>query len=670
MGRAGVALAGWTILLCFSSIAAQNESCTTETCGVSTCEAGRELEVSLEGTSLEISCNLCLENFYKAEESADPCLACGDGLVSEVGAVVCTLEAGFWRTSNTSDIVYECPNADACVGGATVETYCSDGFKGPLCAVCENDYYPSGSYECLECSGGNAASSMITIIVFLAALAVFLVVLSKASSTLEEKAREHDDDANDAAASNVMTVGTNSKVFKFIKQWKDTLVVRFKILVTHFQIVTTFPVVLDVQWPEAFNRYADKVSVISLDFWGLLSQSCWFQPDFLKQLVFTTLLPLGIVAVLMAQYAKTVRTRSTEASRRAAFDNTAGGVLLTGFFFYIVTSTLIMEAFDCQDFDDGSSYLKADFRISCGSNKYTFIYVYAIIMAIIFPAGIPLTYLAVLYLGKERINPDPVHPEVSIKKRESDATIKKTKFLWGTYRPAVYYYEVWECVRKLFLTGLLVYFEQGTSTQVVIAMLITLAGLRVLAGLRPYQREDENNLAEASLWVTFLTLFAGLLIKADVADEDGYDTVALGVILSIMNAALFALAAFQILWTTSQFFKEKCGGAFGIDISKKQRPDGQGPSSGRVGEQYQQHLQQQQQRQQQQRQQQQQQQQHAPLSASPEARTARAGRPGKPFEQSPRHRSPVPMNNPIRGGGRVPQQSGKANNYRSAGSVA
>lgn len=40
------------------------------------------------------------------------------------------------------------------------------------------------------------------------------------------------------------------------------------------------------------------------------------------------------------------------------------------------------------------------------------------------------------------------------------------RFLWGTYRPAVYYYEVWECVRKLFLTGLLVYFAEGSSTQV------------------------------------------------------------------------------------------------------------------------------------------------------------------------------------------------------------
>lgn len=48
-------------------------------------------------------------------------------------------------------------------------------------------------------------------------------------------------------------------------------------------------------------------------------------------------------------------------------------------------------------------------------------------MAIIFPAGIPVTYLAVLHLGKERINPDPSHPEISLRKRESDATVQKTK---------------------------------------------------------------------------------------------------------------------------------------------------------------------------------------------------------------------------------------------------
>lgn len=30
-----------------------------------------------------------------------------------------------------SETVYECPNVDACVGGATVASFCGDGFTGP-----------------------------------------------------------------------------------------------------------------------------------------------------------------------------------------------------------------------------------------------------------------------------------------------------------------------------------------------------------------------------------------------------------------------------------------------------------------------------------------------------------------------------------------------------------
>lgn len=55
------------------------------------------------------------------------------------------------------------------------------------------------------------------------------------------------------------------------------------------------------------NRYADKISIFSLDIWGILSQGCYFRSDFLKQLIFTTILPLGVVAVLVALYFKNVR---------------------------------------------------------------------------------------------------------------------------------------------------------------------------------------------------------------------------------------------------------------------------------------------------------------------------------------------------------------------------
>ena len=35
----------------------------------------------------------------------------------------------------------------------------------------------------------------------------------------------------------------------------------------------------------------------------------------------------------------------------------------------------MLKAFDCQEFEDGSRYLKADYSISCDSVTYDFIYV-------------------------------------------------------------------------------------------------------------------------------------------------------------------------------------------------------------------------------------------------------------------------------------------------------
>lgn len=48
-------------------------------------------------------------------------------------------------------------------------------------------------------------------------------------------------------------------------------------------------------------------------------------------------------------------------------------------------------------------------------------------MAIIFPAGIPVTYLVVLYLRRGKINPDPNDPVLSAQLREEDTSIQKTK---------------------------------------------------------------------------------------------------------------------------------------------------------------------------------------------------------------------------------------------------
>ena len=43
----------------------------------------------------------------------------------------------------------------------------------------------------------------------------------------------------------------------------------------------------------------------------------------------------------------------------------------------------------CEGFDDGSSYLKADYSIDCNSTEYSLLFLYAIVMLFIYPFGTP-----------------------------------------------------------------------------------------------------------------------------------------------------------------------------------------------------------------------------------------------------------------------------------------
>jgi hypothetical protein len=104
----------------------------------------------------------------------------------------------------------------------------------------------------------------------------------------------------------------------------------------------------------------------------------------------------------------------------------------------------ILQAFDCTDVElstaDGTtasttaSYLTADFSISCSSGVYKRARVYAIIMAFVYPVGVPLLYTLALLLNHRKLNPFPSDTKRSALAREQDRSIQKYQFLWGSYR--------------------------------------------------------------------------------------------------------------------------------------------------------------------------------------------------------------------------------------------
>ena len=85
-------------------------------------------------------------------------------------------------------------------------------------------------------------------------------------------------------------------------------------------------------------------------------------------------------------------------------------------------------------------------------------------------------YLYLLYGQRAKLNPQhavlgmmPGNPgfEGAVRHaRSKDVELQSTVFLWGSYEPRVYYWEVLEMLRKMLLTGAIVFMSPGTPTQV------------------------------------------------------------------------------------------------------------------------------------------------------------------------------------------------------------
>ena len=125
--------------------------------------------------------------------------------------------------------------------------------------------------------------------------------------------------------------------------------------------------------------------------------------------------------------------------------------------------------------------------------------------------------------------------------------MKFISFLFSAYTPQCWYYEIVECARRLLLTGMLVFYKDGSSTQIVTALVLACGSLMVLTETMPFNDPVDNRLAAMAQWVTILTLLASLMLGAGITEEDGYNEDVLGAAMVVINAGLIVAAvALQI----------------------------------------------------------------------------------------------------------------------------
>jgi hypothetical protein len=233
------------------------------------------------------------------------------------------------------------------------------------CAICADGYTRSTRYQCTKCKG---ATDNVTIAVMVVIAAIILAVCYYVMS--------------DLMALDTMPIETKcfSKTLQRAKQipWN-----KLRIPIVVMQLLTQFIAITGTQYPSIYGDYLKWLDVINLDVSWLLSAGCILRVSFYVKLLCTTLAPLLVA---------TVKHLS---------------VFLTfTFLIYSTVSTVVFQTFACDTFEDTKqSWLRADYSISCNTDKHTAYKVYAAVMIAVYPIGIPVLYAVLLWRHRHSLNP-------------------------------------------------------------------------------------------------------------------------------------------------------------------------------------------------------------------------------------------------------------------------
>jgi len=125
--------------------------------------------------------------------------------------------------------------------------------------------------------------------------------------------------------------------------------------------------------------------------------------------------------------------------------------------------------------------------------------------------------------------------------------------LYDAFLPHYYWTEVMECLRKLLLTGFVVFFYEGSGLQIFASMIISMVFAMVYNNIKPYLMPSNNTFAIFVHFQVTFTLACTLLLRVNEhfssKDRSSFqiDSTSLSYALLISNASVLVVGVILIL---------------------------------------------------------------------------------------------------------------------------
>ena len=136
----------------------------------------------------------------------------------------------------------------------------------------------------------------------------------------------------------------------------------------------------------------------------------------------------------------------------------------------------------------------------------------------------------------------------------SSSLVAATAFLHRDYHPECFYWELIELVRRTFLTGWVLLFDETSSfVRILVGLMVSVAMLMLVVIRRPYQHYEDHYLAVSAQFMIVISFIGAMVVKVyeDVdasAEQQGvYDLSATVFGFDTSDELVNLLLAFTIL---------------------------------------------------------------------------------------------------------------------------
>ena len=525
-----------------------------------TCEAGKYANVtgssacvkcpgSLYSLPASTTCELCRRDYY-----LDPfgeCQACPTGSVCKYDGentyTELEIAKGYWRISETSVDVLECPLAEACNGQGTAaleanssqrrlgsfsNDYCTPGYKGTLCSVCDtkNDYFKSfDTGKCEACadvnSFGNLLANSPTFLTFILVL-LGIVIATVAVTVLERLRHPNDRERTDRESEEDASDDKPLKDSHHAPRTRLQLGVELKQMISFAQIVATMRYTCGVTFPAHFDALLAILAIFNLDVYPALGMQCQVKYfDFINRMVCVTGGPLLFGMFMAAMHSFTT-------GRRHHGHTFYYGFWLLSFLSIVSASTVLVEFWQCREFyvphsesndgddndDNGTteSYLIADLGINCDGERYAQYSIYVVLMIFVYPVGLPLLYASSIWEYRKGLR------SAAVMERQASLNypnVGHILFLFEGYSSRFYWYELVDCARRLGLTAALSIVSHMESVlSPTVGLVLSLLSVHV-AEWRPFKESGDNSIGVVNQYLLVVLFLAAILLQTESVEE-------------------------------------------------------------------------------------------------------------------------------------------------------